>query len=89
VANVDMAKKFVDVGHESRGFHKIGERCSHGFESQPQIFSDLPDLPSHVARTNDITGLIARKLAGNEDERLRFGHHNVCVENAPLKRPLK
>src|SRR5689334_4530684 len=89
VADVDVLKELVDVGHKCCGFDEMGESNAGSLKCRTDILADLANLRPHVARPDNISRLIACELPGNENERLCFGHNHVRVQDTAFERALK
>src|SRR5215475_16074632 len=86
VADVDVLKELVDVGHKCCGFYEIGECNAGSLKCSTNILADLANLRPHVARPDNVSRLIARELPGNENER-RVSATTTSVYNNPASNP--
>jgi hypothetical protein len=79
-ADVDMTEELVDVGHERRHLHDVGQAGPGRGQGDLDVLAHLPDLGAHVALAHHVAVDVARELAGQEDQPPALHRDHVRVD---------
>lgn len=79
--DIDMFEEFIDVGHEGRGLDQVVKGGAGRLQRVLEVFTDLPDLRTHVAGADDVAVLVAGQLAGDEHQLFTGGDDDVRIKH--------